>query len=331
MISNDVNYIRSACNIDNDIYYIVNNTSTIYRMSGDMKSSSVVAKLIEHDPEWTIQYKDGVLYCISLVSASIIAYNLESCQQSVIGSVRNKTPYMDARIVGDYVVFVPWTLDNAFVYMSLIDGSLDFVEVNSKKIIGDLSSPIYRWNYYDSGVILLYKNMTYCYKYDFVERRIEKIVLTRGNISDVCQLNDNLYVVYDTNCVEIIGCKSERNRFLYGMKDRKYRKLLCDGYNIFIDANTVMDVIKDDTIMVLPFSCVHKDKGSNFYCVVKYENGWVFTPWCLNKVGLLSKDMTNGDIYDLKLSFDDIIKTRDFAYEEDSSLKSFLNYILEKK
>ena len=129
--------------------------------------------------------------------------------------------------------------------------------------------------------------------------------------------------------LEIQGVNTAESVFVEKHDREGYRKILSDGENLFLDADKEMDCFRADRkIITLPMMLRRKERGSNFFSVVKTDVEWIFIPWLSNKIVFLSASMSEYSQIELQLPSDEYIHASQMIYECDFELADFIEGVV---
>ncbi len=331
---NGIRYIRNCVIVCSEMFFISNLNNSLYAAKiDDPYNVHIVVQICIKDDEWTLYKKDNnTLLFISLRNINIISYDIDKKTQTIISS-NNKTNYgfADAMLKGNYVWFLPWQLNNGFCCLNIDDGNIRNIELETGISFEDKESIVYRWNFCDDKIIIVFKNMDYYYEFDIVKEKIRLVAPNIiKNVSDAFILKDKYYIVSEeyNRTIEIYDINNHTSNTITGNGNGGYRKILSDGKVMFFDCDTEMDVLINEELFLTRLSLKHKEEASNFFCVVNVMDKWIFTPWYEDFMAILSNDMKETYIKELVIPMKDV-KISKIIYEKDLSLSEYLESIIQ--
>ena len=330
MGAKSINYIRNACLVGDELFFIVNENNALYSLS--LKEERIVHKvsnLIALDSQWTLCEYKNLLYCISLIDAQVIVYDKLWAKQKLLVKLNNKKPFIDARLIEDKLYFIPWNLDDKTYVYCIQDGSMQVEQID---IDDGEDNQIYRWSFFKNLLLVVLKERPYFYEIDLDTRNVKKIYSHLFlQISDVIRDELNYYITTEKEggVLEIQGVNTAESVFVEKHDREGYRKILSDGENLFLDADKEMDCFRADRkIITLPMMLRRKERGSNFFSVVKTDVEWIFIPWLSNKIVFLSASMSEYSQIELQLPSDEYIHASQMIYECDFELADFIEGVV---
>lgn len=330
MISGDIKWITSVVARENFIYCMPGGCSAIYRLDLDRWTiKKVFQTTFTETIRWSMHEQSGVIYCIPHKGIRFVAYDPRCGKADIFESGDSETELAEVMLYDQKLWFIPRNLPGRLYCFSIKDGTFseDISWIKELRRL-NVGGRITRWFADEETIYLVFLKEKRILQYNLFTHLFSDIrTPVEGDFYDFVHVNHDYYWIEKGNKKTFYKWNQNDNSLkkICGRGEGSYVKLVGMGDAVLLDADTGLEIWKDNVIWETGIIYQNKLDGANHLSAVKLGSKWVVLPWGREEFIEFENDFKNYTVHTPKVPIRDFLLNHHFLfYESGLSLKEFI-------